>query len=417
MKRLNFVLCLVCTLSTSSAARADSAVAWGDNFRGELGDGTTTAHSSPMPVVGMGSGVTAVAAGRLYSLAVQNGGAYSWGSNDIGQLGDGTMTNRLTPVPVSGLASGVTAVAANPSPASFEAHSLAVQNGAVYAWGRNSAGKLGNGTSIRSNTPVAVIGMDSGVTAIAAGTFHSLAVKNGGLYGWGANGNGQLGDGTTTQRLLPVPVIGLSSGVTAIAAGASHGLAVKDGGVYSWGDNQFGQIGDGTVGGIRITPALVGGLESGATAVAAGGDYSLAVANGRVYAWGLSFAASRTPVLVDPTHLTDIVAVAGETSVHYGYALSSDGSVWGWSVYDSFGTTPYTSQHLLPPAGYKFTSIAAADYHVVATLAAIPEPSSLLLAALVAAGLLWRKRVRERLGGKGSLLQKHRGGYAEVLAE
>ena len=47
-----------------------------------------------MPVSGMDSGVTAVAAGDYYSLAVQNGGAYAWGENTYGQLGDGTTTTR-----------------------------------------------------------------------------------------------------------------------------------------------------------------------------------------------------------------------------------------------------------------------------------------------------------------------------------
>jgi len=53
----------------------------------------------------------------------------------------------------------------------------------------------------------------------------------------------------------------------------------------------------------------------------------------------------------------------------------------------------------------------------VSNRVAIPEPSSLLLAALAAAGLLLPRRVRERLAGRGTFLQKHRGGYAEVLAE
>ena len=315
MKRLTYALCLVCSLSTSSAARADSAVAWGDNFFGELGDGTTTGHSTPIPVSGMDSGVTAVAAGYFYSLGVQNGGAYAWGENIYGQLGDGTTTNRSTPVPVSGLASGVTAVAANTWGADDVLHSLAVQNGAAYAWGQNGSGQLGVGTrTYQGLTPVAVSGMDSGVTAVAAGLFFSLAVKNGGLWAWGANGSGQLGIGIVPtgpsdpfwRILTPAAVIGLESGVTAISAGQLHTLAVKDGAVYAWGYNFSGQLGDGT-GVTRGTPQLVPGLESGATAVAASNEHSLAVVNGGVYEWGF---VGRTAVQVDPTNLFNIVAVA-----------------------------------------------------------------------------------------------------------
>ena len=69
-------------------------------------------------------------------------------------------------------------------------------------------------------TPVAVTGLSS-VTAIAGGGGHNLAVQNGGVYAWGKNLQGQLGNGTTTSSTTPVAVTGLSSGVTAIAAGVT----------------------------------------------------------------------------------------------------------------------------------------------------------------------------------------------------
>src|SRR5437588_670483 len=107
------------------------------------------------------------------------------------------------------------------------------QNGAVYAWGRNDAGQLGNGTTTNRHTPIAVSALSSGVTAIAGGRFHSLAVQNGAAYAWGYNHNGQLGDGTTTDRHSPVLVTGLSNGVTAVAGGQDHSLAVQNGAAYA----------------------------------------------------------------------------------------------------------------------------------------------------------------------------------------
>jgi alpha-tubulin suppressor-like RCC1 family protein len=92
--------------------------------------------------------------------------------------------------------------------------------------------------------------LSSRVAAIAAGIYHTCALlaSTGGVQCWGSNGNGQLGDGTTTDRHVPTSVVGLSSGVAAIAAGYGHtcALLASTGGVQCWGLNNYGQLGDGT---------------------------------------------------------------------------------------------------------------------------------------------------------------------------
>ena len=220
------------------SARADSVVAWGYNGEGQLGNGTTTNHNSMVAVNGMDSGVTAVAAGALHSLSVQNGAVYAWGNNVSAELGDGGVEPfRTTPVAVSGLSSGVTTIAARGYQTG--GYSLAVKNGALYSWGSNTSGQLGDGTTSGHPAPVPVAGFTSGVTDVSAGYSYSLAVKNGALYAWGSNTYGQLGDGTLINRALPVAVSGLSSGVTAIAAGTLHSLAVRNGGAYAWAQITF----------------------------------------------------------------------------------------------------------------------------------------------------------------------------------
>lgn len=145
----------------------------------------------------------------------------------------------------------------------------------VSAWGGNSFGQLGDGTTTNRLTPVQVSGL-SGLTLIAAGAEHTLALKSDGtLWAWGYNFYGWLGDGTTTDRLTPVEVSGLS-GVSAIAAGEQHSLALKsDGTVWAWGRNLDGQLGDGTTTRGRLTPVQVGGL-SGVMAIASGSYYNMA---------------------------------------------------------------------------------------------------------------------------------------------
>jgi alpha-tubulin suppressor-like RCC1 family protein len=262
---------------------------WGYNYYGQLGDGTTTERLTPVGVTGLGSGVAAVATGSSHSCAVTSGGAARcWGDNAYGQLGDETwwILQRLTPGAVSGLGSGVVALSAGSS------HTCAVANGgAVWCWGDNAYGQLGDGTTTRRPTPVAVSGLGSGVAAVAAGRYHTCAVTSGGaLWCWGRNDYGQLGDGTTTRQLTPVAVSGLGSGVATVAAGSYHTAAVTSGGaVQCWGDNRFGQLGDGTTT-RRLTPVAVSGLGSGVAAVAAGYYHTCAVdAGGAVQCWGYNY--------------------------------------------------------------------------------------------------------------------------------
>ena len=267
------------------ALRADgTVVAWGSNYFGQLGDGTTTDRATPVLVAGL-SRVIAVAAGETFSLALRSDGSVvAWGANDSGQLGDGTATDHHTPTPVSGLSSGVTAIAAG------AAHALALRSdGSVLAWGSDHWGQLGDGSNADRSTPVAIISPSSGVTAIAAGAAHSLAIERGGdLVAWGENSAGQLGDGTTTNRSTPVQVTGLTSGVRAVSAGSRHTLALlSDGSVEAWGSNLFGQLGDGSTAFTRKAPQPVSGLTSNVTAISAGGAHSLALrADGSVLAWG-----------------------------------------------------------------------------------------------------------------------------------
>jgi alpha-tubulin suppressor-like RCC1 family protein len=310
-------------LHSLALTSSGQVLAWGLNNIGQLGNGTTTNSSTPVAVSQpSGTTVTAIAGGASHSLALTSTGqVLAWGNNGSGQLGNGTTTRSSTPVVVS-LPSGttVTAIAAGAQ------HSLALTStGQVLAWGANLSGQLGNGTIAGvSSTPVSV-SLPSGttVTAIAGGGFHSLALTSGGqVLAWGNNGSGQLGNGTTTNSSTPVQV-SLPSGttVTAIAGGAGHSLAVTSSGqVLAWGRNFEGQLGNGTTTS-SSTPVQVS-LPSGTTvtAIASGDNHSLALTStGQVLAWGDNvagelgngtFTRSSTPVAVSALQ-TAVTAIAG----------------------------------------------------------------------------------------------------------
>jgi alpha-tubulin suppressor-like RCC1 family protein len=339
--------------ASGSSGFPGSAWAWGYNSSGQLGNATTTNSSTPVQVsLPSGTTVTAIAGGSAHSLALTSSGqVLAWGYNADGELGNGITTTTgcfciSTPVAVS-LPSGITVTAI----AGGQSHSLALTStGQVLAWGSNSYGQLGNGSTTNSSTPVAV-SLPSGttVTAIAAGDGHSLALTSSGqVLAWGWNFYGQLGNGTTTNSSTPVPV-SLPSGttVTAIAVGFYHSLALTSSGqVLAWGWNFYGQLGNGTTTTTTScqcipTPVQVS-LPSGTTVTAVAGGYghSLALTStGRMLAWGYngygelgngSTTNSSTPVAVSLPSGTTVTAIAG--GFYHSLALTSSGQVLAWGI-------------------------------------------------------------------------------------
>ncbi len=342
---------------------------WGWNEDGQLGDGTNTTRSTPVQVKGPGgvgflSGIGAICGGLRYTVALDdNGNVWAWGQNDRGQLGDGTDTSRTTPFKVTGpegkgFLSGITAIYAGQN------HTIALdEDGNVWAWGDNWGGQLGDGTKTTRYTPVKVksYGLDeflSGIIAISGGRYHTVALKeDGSVWTWGWNEYGQLGDGTHTTRLKPVRVkgpggVGYLSGIIDIAGGRDHTVALDNNGdVWTWGCNDDSQLGDGTVT-PRTTPVKVkgpggAGFLTGIVGIAAGQSHTVALKeDGSVWTWGCNEDGQlgdgtntlrSTPVQVKGPegigHLSDIVKVAGDGNQSGGLhtvALDVNANVWAW---------------------------------------------------------------------------------------
>jgi alpha-tubulin suppressor-like RCC1 family protein len=140
-------------LHTCSLTSDGTFACWGDNSHGEIGDGTTVQADVPerIQVPGLSSN-NRVAAGDGFSCAPMQAGPYCWGDNAYGQLGDGTSRAHSLPLPsISPAASPIATITARGGHVCL----LDVANN-VYCWGDNGRGQIGLGTFSRSLTPVEV---------------------------------------------------------------------------------------------------------------------------------------------------------------------------------------------------------------------------------------------------------------------
>jgi alpha-tubulin suppressor-like RCC1 family protein/uncharacterized protein YjdB len=240
-------------LQTCALTADGTAYCWGGDRYGQIGDGGGVTHTGmpPTSVASERTWASLSPGGRHMCGLTTDGKAYCWGWNYRGQLGDGTTTNRDVPTPVAG---DLTFVGL----AGWGYHTCGVTvAGDAYCWGDNYYGQLGDGTRTSSLTPVAV--KNGKFTHIGGGEWHTCGLRSDGTaHCWGSNWSGELGISGPTSVAEPVPVTG---GLTfrTLTVGASHacGLASTDR-VYCWGMNLSGQLGDGTAIN-RHTPVLAAG--------------------------------------------------------------------------------------------------------------------------------------------------------------
>ena len=259
------------------------------------------------------------------------GQLYAWGANSGGTVGDGTTTDAAAPVKIKGLPSVV-------SVCGTLSDSLAVQSdGTVWAWGANGGGLLGAGDTTPL-VPAKVAGVPS-AASITCGSHTVFALTSAGtVYAWGTGTDGELGNGGTQSNDTPSEVPGLTD-IVAVSAGVSTAFAVRaDGTIFAWGTSPNANLGNGSTS-QALTPIVIPDRLDVSGVADADNDRWALHADGSVTGWGfqggdslgdgtLSGSSEPTPVSI-PGLFGTVQLIRGQAT---DYAVNENGTVLAWGV-------------------------------------------------------------------------------------
>jgi hypothetical protein len=230
---------------------------WGLNTNGEVGTGDVV--SPQWSPVQLGSVLTwkQVTTGAGHACATRTDFTlWCWGNNLDGQIGNVAATNpQLTPIQVPGGAVWASVSADSSTTCAIRT------SGALYCWGGNTGGQVGNGGVVSPQpTPVLIAGGNVWAT-VSADWGHTCAIRtNGTLWCWGGNNYGQVGIGSVvTPQSTPIQEITGATTWATVATGIAHTCATRTNGtLWCWGNNNQGEAGQGNLDSPNTSPIQVG---------------------------------------------------------------------------------------------------------------------------------------------------------------
>ena len=295
---------------------------WGDNWNGQLGNGTDVEYSNEPQCISdlegnalNGKNIVEVQSDGSTKIAIDNEGkVYTWGKNRYGQLGNGTGGEygnyNNVPICISDIPDNALNGKNIVEVQSDDSTMIAIDNeGKIYTWGYNYYGQLGNGTDVEySNEPQCISDLEGNalngknIVEVQSDGSTMIAIDNEGkVYTWG---NGPLGNGTeefySNKPICISDIDGNALKEKNIVEVQSNEYVItaldNEGRVYTWGDNSFGQLGNGTEEFYSNVPICISDIPGnelkGKNIVEIQNDDDTIIvldSEGKVYTWGYNY--------------------------------------------------------------------------------------------------------------------------------
>ena len=341
--------------STSTIAlRNDGTLwAWGSGMYGVLGNGSGSAYAYPSPFqIGFANNWESVSTISGSTLAIKKDGTlWAWGENSYGQLGDGSTTQRVSPVQIGTDSDWASVEISHTEYSGYSTFTLAIKkDGTLWAWGRNNYGQLGDGSTTDRHSPVQ-IGSAGNWASVSINCGSTMAIKKDGtLWAWGANSYGQLGDGSTIDKHSPIQ-IGSAGNWASVSINTGSTMAIKkDGTLWAWGLNNSGQVGDGSTTD-RHSPVQIGFASNWASVSINTGSTMAIKKDGTLWGWGANSYGQVGDGSTTNRHSQVQIGTASNwssISIFKNFSIfgtRKDGTLWAWgnNSYGQLGNGTRTS--------------------------------------------------------------------------